>query len=187
MRKNTVWIVTVIITVLLVAPNVMAQEASPTEVVQSYYATLGEAATSGDMTAVLNLFADDATITIAGLSPEPVTGKEAIQATMGGMFTMLQGMTITVGDISTEGDQVTVTYTMAVEGVGEIPATDTFVIRDGKIQSLTIQISPEILAGVTGAQPTTLPQTGGSVGSLLQGLLLLGGAGLVALGRRLSH
>lgn len=188
MRKNVLWIVPVVLAILLVAPGVMAQDASPTDVVQGYYAALGEAAASGDTTALLDLFADDATVTIAGLSPQPVQGKEAMQAAFAGMLSMLKGVTITVGDISADGDTVTVTYTMVVEGVeGEVATTDTFVISDGKIQSLTIEIASEALAGVTGATPTQLPETGGPVAGMLPGLLVLGGAAFVALSRRFSR
>jgi hypothetical protein len=148
---------------------------------------LGEAATSGDATGLLDLFADDATISVVGLTPEPVAGKEAIQGTMGGMFALLQGLTITMGEVTVEGEQVTVTYTMAVEGMGEIPATDTFTIADGKIQSLAIQLSPEAMAGLVQPVLYALPETGGPIGSLLPGLLVLGGAAFVALGRRFSR
>lgn len=185
MRKNTVGILVVALAILLVAPSVMAQT-SPTDVVQGYYAALGQAATSGDFTALLDLFADDATITIPVLSPEPVSGKDAIQSTMGGMLTMLQGLEVTVGDMAVEGDQVTVSYTLSVAAMEQpIPATDTFVIQDGMIQSLTIDIAAEALGPVP--TPYDLPETGGPVGSLLPGLLVLGGAALVGLGRRFSR
>jgi uncharacterized protein (TIGR02246 family) len=186
MRKNTVRFLVVTLAILLVAPSVMAQE-SPADVVQGYYAALAEAAGTGDVTAMLDLFADDATVTIVGLSPQPVQGKEAMQAAFAGMFSMLKGVEVTVGDVAVDGDTVTVTYTMAVEGMGEIPATDTFVIQDGKIQSLSIEIAPEALAGAAAAVPEQLPTTGGPVSGLLPGLLVLGGAAFVALSRRFSR
>ena len=184
MRKTVVGISVVFLAILLVTPSVMAQS-SPEEVVQSYYTALGQAATSGDFTALLDLFADDATITVPALSPAPVSGKEAIQSTMGGMLTMLQGLEVTVGDMTVDGDQVTVSYTLSVAAMEQpIPATDTFVIQDGQIQSLTIDIATEAMAVPT---PYDLPETGGPVGSLLPGLLVFGGAALVGLSRRLSR
>jgi len=166
----------------------MAQEATPGELVEQYYAALGQAASTGDTAALLDLFADDATIDIVGLSPQPVQGKEAMQSAFAGMFALLQGLTITMGDVSVEGDQVTATYTMNVAGMeGSVQATDTFVVSEGKIQSLTIQIAPEVLAGVgAAAAPAGLPATGGAVANLFPGLLLLGGMALVALSRRFA-
>jgi ketosteroid isomerase-like protein len=172
--------------ILVVGPSVLAQ-ASPAEVVQSYYTALGEAAATGDTAGLMDLFADEATISVVGLTPEPVAGKEAIQGTMGGMFALLQGLTVTVGEVTVEGGQVTVAYTMAVEGIGEIPATDTFAIAGGKIQSLSIQLSPEALAGLVQPVLYDLPETGGPVGGLLPGLLVFGGAAFVALSRRFAR
>ncbi len=185
MRKKTVQILIAVLAILLVAPSAMAQT-SPLDVVQGYYTALGQAAAGGDLTPLLDLLADDATVTIPALSPAPVSGKEAIRTTMGGVLALMQGLKVTVGDIKVEGDQVTVSYTLSVASAEKpIPATDTFVIRDGKIQSLTINIAAEALASMP--TPYTLPQTGGPVGSLLPGLLVLGGAALVALSRRFSH
>ncbi|MGD8624220.1 MAG: nuclear transport factor 2 family protein [Anaerolineae bacterium] len=185
MHKNSVAILVVALVILLAAPSVMAQTASPTDVVQSYYAALGEAAAGGDTAALLALFADDATVEIVGITPEPVAGKEAIQSTLGNMFALLQGVTISLGEVTTEGDTVTATYSLALPGQDNpIPATDTFVIQDGQIQSLTIDIATEALAVPT---PYDLPQTGGPVGSLLPALLVFGGAALVGLSRRFSR
>jgi ketosteroid isomerase-like protein len=188
MRKNLgSMTVLVVLAILLVTPSVMAQAASPAEVAQNYYAALSQAAVTGDTTPVLELFADDATVMIVGLSPQPVQGKEAMQATFGGMLAMLQGLTITMGDMSVDGDTATVTYTMSTAGAeGEVPVTDTFVVQDGKIQSLTMEIAPEALAATTAAEPAALPETGGAVGGLFPGLVVVAGAALVALGRRFS-
>ena len=191
MNTKVASILTAVLLLSLLAPVAgsvaLAQEATPESIVQQYYTALGEAASTGDTAALLDLFADDATVDIPGLSPQPVQGKEAMQSTFAGMLALLQGLTVTMGDLSVEGDQVTVNYTMAVAGMeGAVPATDTFVIGEGKIRSLTIQIAPEVLAGVGAASPADLPQTGGAVASLFPGLLLLGGAALVALSRRLS-
>lgn len=186
MRKKVFGLAILVFAIVLVAPGAMAQ-ASPAEVVQSYYAALGEAATTGDTAGLMDLFADDATISVVGLTPEPVAGKEAIQGTMGGMFAMLKGLTITMGEVTVDGDQVTVAYTMVVEGMGEIPATDTFMIVDGKIQSLAIQLAPEVMAGFVQPELYALPETGGPVTGLLPGLMVLGGAAFVALGRRFSR
>jgi ketosteroid isomerase-like protein len=191
MNTKVASILTAVLLLSLLAPVAgsvaLAQEATPESLVQQYYTALGEAASTGDTTALLDLFADDATVDNPGLSPLPVQGKEAMQSTFAGMLALLQGLTVTMGDLSVEGDQVTVNYTMAVAGMeGTVPATDTFVIGEGKIRSLTIQIAPEVLAGVGAASPADLPQTGGAVVSLFPGLLLLGGAAFVALSRRLS-
>lgn len=186
MRNKVAGITVLVLAIVLAAQGAMAQ-ASPAEVVQSYYAALGEAATTGDTAGLMALFADDATISVVGLTPEPVAGKEAIQGTMGGMFAMLKELTVTMGEVVVDGDQVTVTYTMAVGGMGEIPATDTFVIVDGKIQSLAIQLASEAMAGFVQPDPYALPETGGPVGGLLPGLMVFGGVALVALGRRFSR
>lgn len=189
MRNKGAWIVAaMMVAVLLAAPGAEAQPPSPEEVVQSYYTALGEAAASGEVAAILDLFADDASVMIIGLSPEPVQGKEAIESTFSGMLALLKGLTVTVGDVTVEGGQVDVNYVLAPEGQAEgIQAADTFVVEDGQIQSLTIQLAPEALSGL--AQPTLygLPETGGPVSGLLPGLLVLGGAVLVGLGRRFSR
>ena len=185
MKKNPAKILVVVLAILLVAPSVMAQT-SPTDVVQSYYAALGEAAAGGDTTALLALFADDATVDVAGITPGAVEGKEAIQSTLGNMFALLQGVTITLGEVSTEGDTVTATYTLALQGqANPIPATDTFVIQEGQIQALTIAIDFTAMPAVP--TPYNLPATGGPVSGLLPGLLVLGGAAFVGLSRRLSR
>jgi ketosteroid isomerase-like protein len=191
--KKAGLIITIVLFLSLLAPALagvaLAQETTPEAVVQQYYTTLGQVASTGDTAPLLDLFADDATIDIPGLSPQPVQGKEAMQSTFTGMFALLQGLTVTVGDVTVEGDQVTVNYTMAMAGTeNTIPATDTFVVQENKIQSLTIQLAPEALAGMGlgAAAPATLPQSGGAVVNLFPGLLLLGGAAFVALSRRLS-
>jgi ketosteroid isomerase-like protein len=185
MRKNSVGILVVALVILLAAPSVMAQT-SPTDVVRSYYAALGEAAAGGDTAALLALFADDATVDVTGITPGAVEDKEAIQSTLGNMFALLQGVTITLGEVAVEGDTVTTTYTLALPGqASPIPATDTFVIQDGKIQSLNMSIDPTAMAATP--TPYSLPVTGGPVSGLLPGLLVLGGAALVVLGRRFSR
>jgi ketosteroid isomerase-like protein len=185
MRKNAVGIVVVALAILLVVPSAMAQT-SPADVVQSYYAALGEAAAGGDTAALLALFADDATVNVTGVTPAAVEGKEAIQSTLGNMFALLQGVTITLGEVTAEGDTVTTTYTLALPGqASPIPATDTFVIQDGKIQSLTMTI--DLTAMAAAPTPPSLPATGGPVSGLLPGLLALGGAALAGLSRRFSR
>jgi len=182
--RRTVAIAIALLAALLIATAAWAQAPSPEEVVKAYYAALGEAAATGDFSAILDLFADDATVTMAALSPQPIAGKTMMQAMFAGMSKMLKGVTITVDEISAEGDRVTVRYRMTSPEVeGEIHATDTFVVEEGKIRSLTIEISPEDLSKLAGF---TLPVTGAaSGGSLLPVLLIAAGAGLTALGWRL--
>jgi ketosteroid isomerase-like protein len=161
-------------------------------VVQGYYLALGDAAAGGDLAAVLDLFADDATVTLTALSPEPVSGKEAMQSVFAGLFSMLQGVTFTVEGMAVEGDQVTVDYTMTVASMPvPIPAADTFVVVDGKIQSLVLEISPEAMAGApataAGDDPAALPETGGAGLGSLPGLLILAGGAMAAASRRLSR
>ncbi len=191
MHRRMSGILIVVLAVLLIAPGAMAQGATPAEVVQGYYAALSQAAAGGDTAGLLDLFADDATVEVTGLTPQPVSGKEAIQTTLGGMFALLQGLTVTMGDVAVEGDQVVVNYTMATaSSPTAIPATDTFVVQEGKIQSLTIALAPEALAGATAAAaatPTALPATGGPVSGLLPSLLALSGAALMAFSRRFSR
>jgi len=182
--RRIVTITIALLAALLVAAVAWAQAPSPEEVVKAYYAALSEAAATGDFSAILDLFADDATVTVAALSPQPITGKTMMQTMFAGMSKMLKGVTITVDEISAEGDQVTVRYRMASPEVeGEIHATDTFVVKEGKIQSLAIEIAPEDLSKLAGF---TLPVTGAASGvNLLPALLVAAGAGLAALGWRL--
>ncbi len=184
MRKTLLWTIGLLLTALFLVPVTWAQAPSPEEVAQAYYAALGEAAASGDSTALVDIFADNATVTMAALSPQPITGKTMMQTMFAGMAAMLKDVTITVDEIATEGEQVTVTYRMTMPGVeGEIHATDTFVVQEGKIQSLTTEIAPEDLGKLTGLASTgTLPTTGAAKGAGLPGLLSLGGVALIALG-----
>jgi ketosteroid isomerase-like protein len=181
MRKNLWWAAGVLLLALMLAPAAAAQAPSPQEVVQSYYVALAEGLTAGDFSGVLELFAEDATLTIPMLSEQPIAGTAMMQAMFGGMSTMLQGASIEVGEITTEGDQVTVTYEITTPASETpMPATDTFVIADGKIQALTIAIASV-------ATPAVLPTTGATTLNLLPGLLVLGGSAMVALGRRLTR
>jgi len=181
MYKRLFWITGVLLVALILAPGAAAQASSPEEVVQAYYAALGESAVTGDFTGILDLFAEDATLTVPALSPQPIVGKEMMQATFAGMSSMLKGMNITVDEITTDGDQVTVNYRMTTaQAESETPATDTFEIKDGKIQALTIEIAAQ-------DAPVVLPTTGAAGLNLLPGLLVLGGGALVALGRRLQR
>jgi LPXTG-motif cell wall-anchored protein len=184
MRKNLLLITGVLSVALLLAPMASAQSPSPQEVVQAYYAALGEASTSGGFTALLDLFADNATVTMAALSPQPISGKTMLQTMFTGMAAMLKGVAITADGIATEGGQVTVTYRMTVPVVGgDIHATDTFVVQDGKIQSLNIQIAPEDLGKLAGIAPAApLPTTGAEKGAWPPAILGLGGVVLIALG-----
>lgn len=184
MSKKMLFVVAVLLAVLMAGPGALAQD-----IIQSYYAELQQAVVAGGATpALLDLFADDATIILTALSPDPVQGKEAIQSVFASILPMLQGLQTTLGDVTTEGETVTVNYTLTVASTqGAIPATDTFVIRDGKIQSLKIDIAPEALAATgAAAAPGTLPTSGG-VGLFLPGLLIAGGAALAALSRRLAR
>jgi ketosteroid isomerase-like protein len=159
----------------------MAQASSPEEVVQGYYAALTESLSAGDFTTVLEFFAEDATLTVPALSEQPITGTAMMQTVFGGLSTTLQGATITLGEISVEGDRVTVTYEISSPASETpMPATDTFVIADGKIQSLTIELAAT-------EAPVVLPTTGGAGLDLLPGLLALGGGALALLGRRLKR
>ncbi|MBN1660969.1 MAG: nuclear transport factor 2 family protein [Anaerolineae bacterium] len=188
MSKKMLLIVTVVLAVLVAVPGAFAQGTAQ-DVIQSYYAELEQAVVSGGATpALLDLFADDATIILTALSPDPVQGKEAIQTVFASILPMLQGLKTTMGDVTIEGETLTVNYTLTVASTeGAIPATDTFVIRDGKIQSLKIDIAPEALAGTTaGATPATLPTSGGP-GVLFPALLVLGGAALATLSRRVAR
>jgi len=122
-------------------------------------------------------------LTIPAISENPVQGKETMQSLFAGMSAMIQGMTITVDEMVTEGNQVTVTYRMTSETMGnEMSATDIFTVGDGKITSLTIQISGEALTPVT--LPATLPTTGATGVNFLPGILLIVGTSLIGLGRK---
>ena len=183
MKRMAAIITGVVFLALVLVPGVWAQAPTPEETVQAYYVALGEAVASGDVSELLDLFADDATLTIPAISETPVQGKETMQSLFAGMSMMIQGMTITVDEMATEGDQVTVTYRMTSETMGnEMSATDTFTVKDGKITSLTIQMSDEALTPVT--LPATLPTTGAVGVNFLPGVLLIVGASLIGLGRK---
>ncbi len=178
MRKYLIFLVAVLAAALTLAPAAGAQAPTAQEVVQAYYEALGKAAASGDLTALANLFADDATVSVPAISPKPVQGKAMMQAVFGGILNLLKGASIKVDDLAVEGEKVTVRYRLvAAAAQTEVKATDTFTIKDGKIQSLTIEVAAETL-------PKSLPVTGAAAGNLALGLLTLAGLASLALGRR---
>jgi ketosteroid isomerase-like protein len=181
MKKILLMAVTVVVALAWV-PAVSAQTPTVEELLTEFYKVLNAALASGDTSALLEWYADDATMEVAALAPAPVTGKEMIGAAMlPGMLSAVGGATITTLAMSVEGNTATV-YNMYTGGVqGDFPIQEIIVFTaDGKIQTYTVNV------GVTppAAQPAALPQTGGAVGSLLPLLLMASGGVLVGLGRR---
>ena len=192
MRKNLVLITIIILITLLLAPAVLAQAPSTEDLVAAYVAATNEALASGDSAEWLTLYADDAVMSVPALAPQPVTGGEMIGAAMfPGIMGAVGGATVTIVQ-ATYGDDSATVYNMYLGGAsGDFPIEELFEYdADGLITSHIVNVgvtAPEAeVAETTEAAPAALPETGGAGLNLLPGLLVLGGAALVGLGRRFS-
>ena len=189
MRRNLVWISAILLVALLLAPAAVAQEPDVQTVVDAYIVVLNEALATGDSSEWIEFYAEDATMEVPVLAPQPVTGKELIEAAMfPGIFGAVGGATVTVVQSSVDGDTMTM-YNMYIGGAqGDFPIEEIIVVNaDGLFQYHTVNVGVEAPAEEAEAAetPTQLPETGGA-GLMLPGLLVIGGAALVALGRRFS-
>jgi hypothetical protein len=165
----------------VLVPSVAAQEQTVEELLDVYYAAL-QAAADGDPANWLALFAEDATMSVPALAPVPVTGKDVIQAAMWpGIYSEIGGTTVTVHLTEVDGN----TATVYIDYSG-LPVQDIFEFNeDGLIQSLTVNVGVSPPEASASAEPTQLPETGGAVAGWWPGLLVLAGAAIAGLGRRL--
>ena len=125
---------------------------------------------------------------VPALAPQPVTGKAVIEAAMWpGIFGAVGEAVVTVVQQSVEGNTATVYYMYTGGASGDFPIEEIFVFNDeGLIQSHMVNVGVEAPAAAAAETPEQLPATGGAGLNLLPGLLVLGGAALVALSRRFS-
>jgi ketosteroid isomerase-like protein len=172
-------------------PEAAAETASIEDLLTEYYEVLNAALASGDTSELIEWFAEDATMSVPALAPQPVTGKDLIEAAMlPGMLGAVGGATIETLLVEIDGNTATV-YNMYTGGAqGDFPIQEIIEFNaEGKIQTYTVNVGvtpPAAAAETTAAEPTTLPQSGGAAGSLLPALLVVGGGALAALGRRLK-
>ena len=189
MRKNLVWITVILLATMILAPAVMAQDQTVEEILADYLVVLNEAMASGDSSAWIEFYAEDATMSVPALAPQPVTGKDMIEAAMfPGIFGAAGGAVVTVVQQEIDGNTATVYYMYMGGAQGDFPIQEIFEFNDeGKIQSHTVNVGTTAPAAEAAEEaPTQLPETGGVGLNLLPGLLVLGGAALVGLGRRFS-
>jgi hypothetical protein len=198
MRKISVLIIVTLMA--LVLAQTAGAQASIEETLDEYYVVLGEALVSGDAGPWLEFLAEDCEMSVPALAPMPVTGKDVIEAAMWpGMLSQVSGATIDVLLVNVEGNTATV-YTMWTGGPGgDFPIEEIFEFNDeGLIQKYTVNVgvtAPEAAGGAAAeeeeeeeeaAQPTELPASGGVPVDVLPGVLVLGGAALTLLGRKLK-
>jgi len=177
MRKAVLVLLLVLGLSLALCSGAAAQDSSPAAVVQTYYAALGQAAASGDFSQVLALFADDATVSIPALGSQGITGKEAMRSAFAGIGSLMKDMTVLVDHIEVDGDTAVVGYRLVSSGQQDVPAEDTFIVRDGKIVALTVSVAVQ---APTESSSDLLPTTGGFV-LPLQGMLPLAGLSALSL------
>ena len=185
MRKHLVWIMAVL---LLLAPAAMAQDQNIEEILADYLVVLNEGLQSGDSSAWIEFYAEDAVMEVPALAPQPVTGKAVIEAAMWpGIVSNVGEAEVTVLQQSIDGNTAHVYYMYAGSVSGDFPIEEIYVFNDeGLIQSHTVNVGTEPPTAAAAETPEQLPATGGAGLSLLPGLLVLGGAALVALSRRFS-
>ncbi len=196
MRNKTLVIIVMFLAALALAPTAMAQD-SVDDTLDAYYVVLIEALDTGDSAAWLEFFAEDASMSVPALAPQPVTGKELIEAAMWpGVFSNVGGSVVEETLREVDGNTASV-YAMWVGGVGgDMPIQELFEFNDeGLITSYTVNVGatpegePEVISeeeAVAEEEPATLPESGGVLVNLLPGLLILGGATLVGLGKKRS-
>ena len=80
MRKNLMRVTAILLVAVFVAPAVMAQDQTVEEILDAYWPVWNEALATGDATDWLEFYAEDATMSVPALAPQPVTGKEMIEA-----------------------------------------------------------------------------------------------------------
>ena len=187
MRKNLMWITAILLVAVFLAPAAMAQDQTVEEILDAYWPVWNEALATGDATDWLVFYAEDATMAVPALAPQPVEGIDMIEAAMWpGIFGAVGGSTVEVLQMEVDGNTATV-YLMYTGGVsGDMPIQEIFEFNEeGLIQSHTVNVGVTVPEAAE-ETPTQLPETGGAGFNLLPGLLVFGGAALVALGRRFS-
>ncbi len=197
MYKNLARITAILFLVLTLVPAAMAQDQTVDELLDAYYLVLGEALTTGESADWLEFFAEDASVAVPALAPQPVVGLEMIDAAMWpGIFGNVGGSTIENPLREVDGNTATV-YAMWMGGTGgDMPIQESFEFNDeGKITSYTVNVgatppeeeAAEEAPATTTEESATLPASGGAGLIMLPGLLILGGATLVGLGKRLGR
>ena len=108
----------------------MATTESPTELVQRFCGLWAE----GDLDAIMGCFAPDATY--HNIPMEPITGVDAIRATIEGFFGMVERIEFRVRHSATNGDVVLnerVDAFVLPDKTIELPVMGTFEVADGRI------------------------------------------------------
>ena len=103
---------------------------SPTDIVRRFCAAWGD----GDLDALMAYFTDDAVY--HNIPVDPVTGKEAIRATVAGFTQGVEKIEFRVNNLATDGDVVLTERVDVFHLPGktiELPVMGTFEVRDGKI------------------------------------------------------
>jgi limonene-1,2-epoxide hydrolase len=103
---------------------------SPTDIVRRFCAAWGD----GDLDALMAYFTDDAVY--HNIPIDPVTGKEAIRATVAGFTQGVEKIEFRVNNLATDGDVVLTERVDVFHLPGktiELPVMGTFEVRDGKI------------------------------------------------------
>ena len=103
---------------------------TPTDIVRRFCAAWGD----GDVDTVMALFTDDAVY--HNIPVDPVTGKEAIQATIAGFTQGVERIEFRVLNLVGDGNVVLTERVDAFFLPGktiELPVMGTFEVRDGKI------------------------------------------------------
>ena len=107
---------------------------TPDEVVQHHFKALGD----GDLEEIMTDYAPDAAlITQAGV----VAGREAIRGAFGQLLTSLPNIAWTASAQVSAGDTVLLEWTADAGAVAVEDGVDTFVVREGLIQSQTARSS----------------------------------------------
>jgi ketosteroid isomerase-like protein len=181
MGKKIMYLVVILIATLGFAG--IAQAASIEDMLEQFYVDLNAALKSGDTSQVLTWFADDATMEVGALAPQPVKGKDMIGAAMfPGMLAAVGGATITTVSTTVDGNTATV-YNMYTGGKqGDFPIQEIIVFNTaGKIQSYTVNV------GVPPPAPVALPTSGGAILAHLSLLAVAVGGAFAVLGQQLRR
>ncbi len=103
---------------------------SPTDIVRRFCAAWGD----GDLDALMAYFTDDAVY--HNIPIDPVTGKEAIQATIAGFTQGVEKIEFVVHNLAADGNVVLTervdVFHLPAKKI-ELPVMGTFEVRDGKI------------------------------------------------------
>jgi limonene-1,2-epoxide hydrolase len=103
---------------------------SPTDIVRRFCAAWSD----GDLDALMAHFTDDAVY--HNIPVDPVTGKEAIEATIAGFTQGVEKIEFRVHNLATDGDTVLTERVDVFHLPGktiELPVMGTFEVRSGKI------------------------------------------------------